>query len=109
MVDRIMLREYRKLSKLRVGSNYKTSTSSKLHMRIHLSKYSESVPKTAEETSSKTVEEVSLPVPNASQVKASKQSSQQAVALTFYNLFSNSKYQVVQGGLVQAESTRITS
>jgi hypothetical protein len=89
MLNRIMFREFKRLSKLKM-INYKTITSH--HNRTHLSKFSQ-------EDSSRT----NTSAPKESEAKNSKYHNQKSVALTFYNLFNNSKYHITRSGFKPAD------
>lgn len=78
MINRIMFREFKRLSKLKM-INYKTINSR--HNRTYISKYSH-----------EDGEATNTSAPKTSEAKYNKYHNQKSIALTFYNLFNNSKY-----------------
>jgi hypothetical protein len=82
MINRIMFREFKRLSKLKM-INYKTIHSR--HNRTHIPKYSH-----------EDGDATNTSAPKTSETKQNKYHNQKAIALTFYNLFNNSKYHVTR-------------
>jgi len=83
-----MFREFKRLSKLKM-INYKTNTYR--NNRTHISKFSQ-----------EDSDRANTSAPKTSDYKQKKYQDQKSIAVTFYNLFNNSKYNLTKEGFKRA-------